>query len=266
MVINMFPYITILNKQITSYIIMATIGGFVAGLFACKLAKNKNEDVNDVLILLLVSCVGLFIGGHILYAITNIKFIIKLVNNFNLIKSFKDLLDVLIYIFGGSVFYGGLIGSLIAGNIYVKKKKLKKDLYLDIGAIIIPLFHFFGRIGCFLSGCCYGVESKIGFKYNHSLVEQANGVNRFPIQLIESVYNLILFLILYKLYSKEKFKGKLIYIYLISYSIARFIFEFFRGDSYRGFLFGLSTSQIISIFLLIFSIIMLIIKNKKKSH
>lgn len=263
LVMCMIPYITIFGKQITLYIIMSLIGIFVVGILACYLVKKKDKDENDMLVLLLVAAIGLLVGGHLLYALTKIDVIIRLVENFDKLKSFKEFINILVYIFGGSVFYGGLIGGLIAGYIYVKKKKLDKKLLFDIGAVIIPLFHMFGRVGCFLSGCCYGIESDFGFTYTKSLIEQANGVNRFPIQLVEASYNLILFILLFFFYKKEKFKGKLIYLYLILYPIGRFIFEFFRGDEYRGFIFGLSTSQFISILLFCFSVTMLLISKLK---
>ena len=235
----MIPNINLFGKIITPYMVMALIGTFITSMFACHLTKKKNKDINDTIVLLLFSALGILIGGHLLYGITNLG-----------------------NIFGGSVFYGGLIGGLIFGVIYIKKQKLDKIIYYDIGAVIIPLFHSIARIGCFLSGCCYGIESKYGFTYRYSLIESANNVNRFPIQLVESGYNLILFIILYRLYKNGMLKGKLIYLYLIFYSFARFIIEFFRGDEYRGFLLGFSTSQIISIILFVFSIIMLIIKKK----
>jgi len=260
----MFPYINIFGKQISLYLIMSMIGMFVAGPFAIKEAKKKGKDANEILVILLVSAIGLFLGGHILYGITNIKTLYALIIHFNRITSIKQFIDLFIYIFGGQVFYGGLIGGLITAYLYMKKKKYNMKLYFDIGAFTTPLFHFFARIGCFLSGCCYGLESHIGFMYKHAIVDEANGVNRFPIQLVESFYNLLLFIFIYLLYKKNKLKGNLIYLYLSLYAIARFIIEFFRGDSYRGFLFGISTSQIISILIIIFVIANIIIKRFKK--
>lgn len=262
----MVPNINILGKEITAYIIMALLGALITGFFACYLTKKENKNVNDTIIILLIAVLGVLIGGHLLYGITNMNELIKLITHFNKLRGFKAFISVLGIIFGGQVFYGGLIGGLIAGSIYISKKKLDKVFYFDLGAVTIPLFHFFARIGCFLSGCCYGIESSIGFKYKHSMIESANGVNRFPIQLVESGYNLLIFILLYILYKKEILKGKLLYLYLILYSVARFIFEFFRGDDYRGFLFGLSTSQIISIVLFVFATVMLIIKQKKISN
>lgn len=231
---------------------MALLGIFACSYFSHKISQNHKKDDNKLIELLLFSSIGVFIGSHLLYGLTQINIIIKLLNNLYLIKNFKDFIDIFVYIFGGSVFYGGLLGGLLFGFIYIKKNKLEL-FYYDATTLQIPLFHFFGRIGCFLSGCCYGIESKFGLTYTKAIVESANGVNRFPIQLVEAGYNIILFLLLYKLFQKNKYKGKLINVYLFLYPMGRFIFEFFRGDDYRGFIFGLSTSQIISILILIFN-------------
>lgn len=261
----MFPYFVLFGKQISMYTVMTLFGVFSSGYIACKLTKKRGYDDNNMIVLLLIAAIGVAIGGHLLYGITNINklylFIIHIGNTPDIKTFFLALADI----FGGSVFYGGLIGGMLAGYIYLKKKKLPMNIFTDIATIIIPLFHFFGRIGCFLVGCCYGVESDIGFTYHHSLIESANHVNRFPIQLVEAVYNLGLFFLLYYLLKNNKLKGKLLGLYLIIYPIGRFIFEFFRGDEYRGFLFGLSTSQIISVLLLIFGIFLLLKKEKNLS-
>ena len=182
------------------------------------------------------------------------------------VHSFGDFIECAKLICGGSVFYGGLIGGMIVGFIYCNKKHYNLSDYSDIIAPGIPLFHFFGRIGCFLGGCCYGIESSFGFTvHNNQLLPSVNDVQRFPVQLLESLLNLILFFILAYLLKKELLKGKLFATYLLSYSVIRFFDEFLRGDTYRGFLLGLSTSQIISIVIFICSIIYLIYQGKKNN-
>ena len=99
--------------------------------------------------------------------------------------------------------------------------------------------------------------------HGNELLSSVNDVQRFPVQLLEATLNLILFIVLARLLSKGVFKGKLFSIYLLCYSVIRFFDEFLRGDTYRGFLFGLSTSQIISIILFVCSLVYLIIKFKK---
>ena len=261
----MFPYINFMGKHISTYGIMALFGALLSGFISCKIARKRGFDDNDMIVLLLISAIGVFIGSHLLYSFTHFDYIVIFITHINKIKSFQMLIDCLLPIFGGSVFYGGLIGGMIFGYIYLKKKKLPVNDYTDMVAPIIPLFHFFGRIGCFLVGCCYGVESKIGFTYEHSLNHLANHVNRFPIQLVEATFNLILFILLYNLLNKNKLKSKLLGLYLFLYSIGRFIFEFFRGDEYRGFIFGLSTSQFISILVLVFSLFLLLKKENDLS-
>lgn len=253
----MFPEIHILNKTIHAYMIMSLIGILVSLFYVINKCKKEKISDYDYIIVLLFGALGAIIGGHLLYGIVNYKLIIYFFNNLEKVTNVNILLQYLILIFGGNVFYGGLIGGLIASYITIKIRKMNIKRTTDFLTPVIPLFHFFGRIGCFLSGCCYGVKSHIGFTYKYSLIESANNVNRFPIQLVESFYNLILFILLTIFYKKNKMKGKILYLYLVLYSIGRFIFEFFRGDEYRGFVLGLSTSQFISIIIFVISIILI---------
>ena len=91
----------------------------------------------------------------------------------------------------------------------------------------VPLFHCFGRIGCFMAGCCYGIptEGPLGITFTHSIVAP-NGVSLLPIQLIEAGANVITFIIL--LVFKKKLKRPLqnFGLYLLIYSIERFILNF----------------------------------------
>ncbi len=262
----MFPIINLFGKELGTYMLMSLVGIFVAGIYICRNAKKRGYDDNDFIILLLISSIGVFLGGHILFGITNIRGVILLLSDWSrYVKSFTDFIDCVGVLFGGSVFYGGLLGGLFAGFIYCKKKKLDLQVCSDICAPGIPMFHFFGRIGCFLGGCCYGIESEFGYTvHGNELIPMVNDVNRFPVQIMEATLNLGLFILLAYFLKKEKFKGRLLSIYLLIYSIIRFCDEFLRGDTYRGFLFGLSTSQIISILLFIGSIIYLIVFNVKK--
>ena len=247
----MFPYFEIFGKTIGMYTVCVFVGFFVAICVCIKLAKPLGMSFEDVIITFLILLCGLLIGGHLLYGITHIDKVIAL------IKVGKFELKHLKVIFGGNVFYGGFIGSVIALSIYSKRKKaMAKKGFMDTYAVCVPLFHAFGRIGCFLGGCCYGVESDFGFIAPHNdLLPGFGGVRRFPISLVECVFNLLVFALLLYLYKKQKFSGKMIYVYMLIYPVGRFIFEFFRGDAIRGIYFGLSTSQWISIVLFIIGII-----------
>lgn len=260
----MIPPFDIFGKTFSIYGILAIIGIFVAGLYCIYKAKEKNLDENDTIVILLFCCIGILIGGNMLYGLTNYKLIIEFVTTINTISSSTEFFSRLITIFGGSVFYGGLIGGGIAAVLCIKHKGYSLADYSDILAPTIPLFHTFGRIGCFLGGCCYGIESNFGFTYTVNPITFANGVRRFPIQIVEASMNFALFLVLAFLLNRNKLKGKLIFIYLGSYAIARFIIEFFRGDAYRGIFLGISTSQYISIAMLLYAISGIIFISFKK--
>jgi phosphatidylglycerol:prolipoprotein diacylglycerol transferase len=233
---------------------MILCGIFSSGIYACLMAKKSNYDYTDIIIFLLIISIGVVIGSHLVYMIVNYKNIIYILENIKKINTIKKLFNVLNYILGGSVFYGGLIGGIIVGYIVVKNNNKYID-YFDILVTSIPLFHSFGRIGCFLGGCCYGIESTRGFIYTKNPIIEANGVRRFPVQIFESLFNIAIFLLLNYLLRHNKFKNKFLYIYLALYSVGRFFIEFLRGDTYRGIWFSLSTSQIISILIVLILII-----------
>ena len=117
----------------------------------------------------------------------------------------------------------------------------------------------FGRIGCFLAGCCYGVESELfGIVFSNSLAAP-NDVKLLPVQLMEAAAELLLFLILL-LMKKKGSRGKtLLYTWTIAYAALRFVIEFFRGDEYRGFIGALSTAQVFSVIMIILVLVFLFI-------
>ncbi len=262
----MFPSFELFGKTISMYMICALVGIFAVLILTYRLAVKKKLDEFHMLWMMLFSFGGVVVFSHILYAFTVPKMVVGVFSNLDKIKTFDDFIYAFNVVFGGSVFYGGLIGAIFVFYLYTKIKKLSFGDYSDIGGMSIPLFHFFGRIGCFLSGCCYGVEWEHGITYHHSLVETANGVPRFPVQLVEAGLNLLLFIFLFYLYKKGKANHKILALYLLIYPVYRFILEFFRGDGYRGFLFGLSTSQIISVILFVCALISLIVMRKKEDN
>ena len=265
----MYPFIEIFGRSIGTYGIMAALGMLASALCCYLLLRKKEVDIEDIAMTGLIFAGGAVIGAHIVYGITNTDKIIELFKNikdYNFISFCQTLFGNYM---GGMVFYGGLIGGLIALVISdkVSQKYFRGEVMFDAVAVAIPLFHFFGRIGCFLGGCCFGVESHIGFTvHGNTLYPAVNDVNRLPIQLIESGLNLILFFVLLVLYKKKKFPHRMLIVYFYIYPVIRFTDEFFRGDEIRGFLFGLSTSQIISILLFTFAIIVTVIDVYKKKN
>lgn len=244
----MLPYIMISGISISTYAVLAILGGLLSGFVFCLCIRKRDLDDNDAVVFLLLVTFGVLLGSHLLYGIANWQFIRYIFEA----RNFKEWGSSIIRVFGGAVFYGGLFGGLATGLAVIQIKRLDKQIYLDVLALVIPLFHAIARIGCFLGGCCYGIESEFGFiAHGNRISPEVNNVSRFPVQLLESALNIVIFLVLWILLGrlkKESFLyGKLIWIYLAIYPVIRFTDEYLRGDSIRGFIFGLSTSQFISV-------------------
>lgn len=152
----------------------------------------------------------------------------------------------------GYVVYGGIIGGLVGGYFYSKKEKISFLAYCDYIIPGVALAQGFGRIGCFLSGCCFGLESSGPLSVIFPVGSLApSGVALFPIQLLCSGLDFIHYFILIFFIKKKQSDGQVGALYLILYSLGRFIIEFFRGDLIRGSVGQLSTSQFISIFMFV---------------
>ena len=151
----------------------------------------------------------------------------------------------------------------------MKRKNYRFGLYSDIGAMLIPLFHGFGRIGCFFGGCCYGIPSEFGILYHSPQLPTDQIVTRFPVQLLESGLEFLLFFVLYFFLYKptgplqDKVRGHLLEIWLGAYAVIRFLDEFLRGDIIRGVWGPFSTSQWISLAVILFFIIKWTMSTKK---
>jgi phosphatidylglycerol:prolipoprotein diacylglycerol transferase len=157
----------------------------------------------------------------------------------------------------GGVFYGGLIAALLVAWWYMRKTRLPLLKTADLFAPGIALGHGIGRLGCFSAGCCWGVPSDRPWAVtftnpvSNQLVGVPLGTPLHPTQLYEAFAEFVIFAILYWRVRKPHATGSIIALYLILYSAARFIVEFFRVHE-QGNLWGgpLDTSQWISVFLM----------------
>ena len=242
--------IIVFGKEIPLYGICFFIGILVSVVIAYFLFKREKMEIFDFVCCAIYVLIGSIIGAKLLFVIVSIETIIE----YNL--SFIDIIK------GGFVFYGGLFGGYLGAIIYGKQFKYNISNFITIAALVLPLGHAFGRIGCFFSGCCYGIEYHGIFSHTYYQSHNALtplGVPLFPVQLLESALLFILFAVLMIIYAKKVHKHKMAEIYLFSYSIIRFALEFLRGDAVRGGFLGLSTSQWISLLIIGFLIVRKII-------
>lgn len=232
----------IFGVQIKSYGLMIAIGIIVASSLFISKGRKKGLDEDSLLNLIIFTVIGGILGGKLLFIITEIK---------NILKDPSILLN-----FGyGFVVYGAILLGALTMYLYCKRKKWNTLEIMDITVPGLAIAQGFGRIGCFLAGCCYGAETKLKIGVEFPIGSLApSGIHLHPTQIYSSIFNFILgFFLLY--YGSRKINtGKATGMYLIIYSIGRFLVEFLRNDP-RGNIGILSTSQFIAIFTLVIGII-----------
>ncbi len=131
---------------------------------------------------------------------------------------------------GGLVFYGGLIGGVVGGLLFVWHKKLPLWRFADIMAPGVALGYVPGRIGCLMNGCCFGHGTSLPWAVHYPLDHETLGAGVHPSQIYDSLLNLLLFAGLAWLYRRRKFEGQVFAAYFLGYAVTRSIAESFRGD------------------------------------
>ena len=230
------------SVTIHGYGLMIGLGVICAILVSEYRAKKRGLNSDHLFSIFLLVLIFGFVGAKLLFCIIEIK---SILNNPMLILSGS-----------GFVVYGGIVGGIAAMMIFCRIKKISFLTYFDLLAPSVALAQGFGRIGCFLAGCCYGRETDSAFctVFQNSLYAP-NGVKLLPTQLIMSGGDFLIALILLLYAKKDRKKGKTGGLFLMMYSVGRFAVEFLRND-YRGSIGFLSTSQFVSIFILILGLLL----------
>jgi phosphatidylglycerol:prolipoprotein diacylglycerol transferase len=223
--------------------------GFVAGVSLAGLkARKKGVSFEEVVDLFFYSVLSAILGSRILFVLINLD-------------AYREHpLEVFKIWQGGLVFYGGLILAIGVSLVYMKWHRLPIWKLADLFSPSIALGLFFGRIGCFLAGCCFGKQTSLfwGVTFTDSNSLARLNVPLHPTQIYEAVSSLGLYFFLAWMERKKTFDGQIFWLFLFLYSAIRFFVEIWRDDP-RGFLLGglVSTSQGIGILLAMISIFML---------
>lgn len=231
-----------------TYSIMIILGVIACFVLFWLFRKKYNINENFTFDIYILACVSILMG--LLFAVL-----------------FQLLFDAIKGEIRGTAmtFYGGLVGGIVTfilGYFFVIKKLYQNASFtseiLPIAPACITIAHGFGRLGCFMAGCCYGVEttSFLGVKF------PGMEVAVHPTQLYEALFLFVLTAILFVIAIKKR-SFYTLSIYLFSYGIFRFSLEFLRGDDRGGFIFGLSPSQCFSIIAVLSSIVLFIFLKKK---
>ncbi len=240
-----------------TYGFLLAVGFLIALKVAASRGKRQGIEANLTLDLGLYILISALLGAKLLLLIVDWDHYSQ---------------DPLTLIRSGGVFYGGLIAAVVTSIFFIYKHRLPVWKICDIMAPSIALGHAIGRLGCFSAGCCYGKPTTLPWgimftdPYAREITGVPLGIGLHPTQLYDAGAETLIFLFLILLALKKRFDGQIFWAYVATYSTARFIIEFFRGDM-RGFVFAesLSTSQFISIIMLAMAVIAMAFLRRRPS-
>ncbi|UZR95152.1 prolipoprotein diacylglyceryl transferase [Chondrinema litorale] len=230
---------------IYSYGFMIALGTLLAYWHTAYYSKKQyNVKISQTADLVIILIIAAFVGGKALFFLEDP------------LRYLESPKDIFAGFENGFVFFGSLLFCIPAMLWFFKKHQLPVTGMLDIMALTTCIVHFFGRLGCFFAGCCYGLptDSALAITFTDPR-SHARPLNEalHPSQLYSVFFlgMIILFLGIYR--AKKKFDGQIFLLYLMIYSFGRMFLEEFRGDYKRGFLFnGLIThSQLISLLVIL---------------
>jgi len=229
--------------NIHSYGVLIALGALIAYIFTLYQTKKqlgiKPERIQALARIIII---GAFVGGKFFFYLENPSFYFSSFEN--LTTNFRN----------GFVFYGSLITVVPMVVWYFRKHSLPVWPMLDIMAFLALILHTFGRVGCFLAGCCYGqpTDGPLFVEYHNRLAVAPTDVHLHPTQLYSITLLVSIFLLLWMFKRHKRFEGQLFMLYIMVYAFGRALIEVFRGDISRGFLIEdwVSHSQGISILLI----------------
>lgn len=211
--------------EIRWYGIMYVLTFLIAYYYLVYAVKNKKinatkEDADDILLWLTI---GLILGARAFEVLV-----------YNPAYYWQNPWKVFAIWKGGLSFHGGLLGAVIAGWLICRKKQIKLLNLADILVVPLALGQALGRLGNFINGELYGRVTSAwwGVNFGNELDKMGNAVFRHPSQLYELSYDLIIFGVLFSLRNKEMKQGKMLAIFLMLYSVFRFLTEFVREPDY----------------------------------
>jgi len=229
--------------------------GFLIGItFAVKEAKRIGYDPQVVLDISFYIIVGAIVGSRLFYVVTHAS------------HYWRNPLDALKVWQGGLTFYGGFILAMLCCFWIIKKNQLTIWKTFDLFAPSLAVGVFFGRLGCFAAGCCYGTPCDLPWAVTFTDPQGLAKLNvpLHPTQLYSATGALITFGVLFFLRTRKLFDGQLALMWIMMYSGFRLIIELFRGDPRGDLLFGrFPASQVLAVVLVVCSLVLFPVLKKR---
>ncbi len=214
--------ILVVNKlapiYVHSYGVMLLIALAAGTWWLTRTGRNYGFNLEDWIDFALIILLSGVVGARLLYVLLHLP-------------DYASAPITILYVWqGGLAFHGGVAGAIIAGYIFACVRRISFPLLADLSAPALALGYAIARIGCFLNGCCYGHRCDLpwGVTFPPGTEAGAGGFPRHPTQLYACAASFIIFLVLARLQPRIKVRGNLFLLYLVLYSVYRFIVEFFR--------------------------------------
>jgi phosphatidylglycerol:prolipoprotein diacylglycerol transferase len=247
------------NLPIHSYGFLIALGLVVGVVLAVRRGRTVGIEAGLTLDLTFYAIVVGLVGARLLYVGMNAGDYLRLCRGSgrprSLGQSFSDCTAALQFWQGGLVFLGGAALAAIVVLLFARRAKLPLGDVADVLAPSVSMAHVFGRIGCFLVGCCYGKACAFGVHFPQDSVAYTDYAAKHalpswgyvtpglhPTQLYEAAGELVIFLLLTRLWRHRRFPGAIALSYAMAYGVLRFLVEMLRGDTGRGYLVELRLS------------------------
>ncbi len=253
------------SVPIFSYGVMLGTSMVVGWFLALRLAKQDGIPGEQAGAIYMWTAVWAIVGARLLYVITEWQ-------------EFSNPLDIVLLNKGGLVAYGGMIGGFLASWYGCRKRKIHLLRWADVSAPSVVLGTAITRVGCLLYGCDYGRRTNVPWAIRFPSAAPAwqdhvanFGLDRaspvsFPVhptQIYESLAGLAVFALVMYLRRVRKFSGEAFLGWVMGYGILRPIIEIYRGDSDRGNVGPLSTSQFIGLLSVAAAVVLLVFLLRK---
>ncbi len=212
--------------------------GFLCAYFIINAGARRRKlplSKDDIADLIFTLALGVILGGRIGYILF-----------YNFAQYMANPIKVFFIWEGGMSFHGGLLGVILAGFWYARKKRIGFFQLADLTVPAVPIGLGFGRIGNFINGELYGRVTNVPWGM---VFPEGGSSPRHPSQLYEaSLEGVLLFTILWLLGRKERPTGVIFWTFIALYGLFRFFVEFFREpDRDVGYFFGyFSMGQLLS--------------------